>query len=164
MGGHNLKEAEYPHGTPVAEDFALEKYKADLQIWVEQQKHRQSLDVENFKAVVQLGQNAIKMLFFMNAGAAGALLTFMGHLSSEAPGRVHTLAMSLTVFVIGMLLAGAAAGTTYASQWFYRYKRENEWGARFNIAAVALGVISIAASAWGIYTTYRVFSWFTQPV
>jgi type IV secretory pathway VirB4 component len=104
-------------------EATIERYKAELQKWVEEHKNIHAQGVEMFRSVIQAGQNALRTAFLMNGGASVALLAFVGHLSSVAPERVSTLAPSLTVFVGGVLVAALASGVTYLSQWFYAGER-----------------------------------------
>jgi len=116
-----LDEALHDLSTSAARpsEATIERYKAELQKWVEEHKNIHAQGVEMFKSVIQAGQNALRTAFLMNGGASVALLALVGHLSSVAPQRVAALAPSLAVFVGGVLVAALASGVTYLSQWFY---------------------------------------------
>ena len=59
----------------------MEKYRAQLQVWVEQHKGIQTSQIEKFKSVVKAGQHALRTSFLMNGGATVVILAFMGKLS-----------------------------------------------------------------------------------
>ena len=64
-----LKEVENspePELTPLE----IEKYKADLQNWIEANKSGQETQLEVFRSVISSGQSAIKSSFLLNGGAA----------------------------------------------------------------------------------------------
>jgi hypothetical protein len=72
--------------TPVA----IEKYKADLQNWIEANKQQHDASLEMFRSVIVSGHNAIKSAFLLNGGAAVALLAFIAHLAQYKPDKVPT--------------------------------------------------------------------------
>ena len=143
-------------------EATIERYKAELQKWVEEHKNVHAQGVEMFRSVIQAGQNALRTGFLMNGGASVALLAFVGHLSGVAPEKVSALAPSLAIFVSGVLVAALASGATYLSQWFYAgeasWKRRT--GFALNIAAILLGLGAYGVFALGISRAYRVFSSF----
>jgi hypothetical protein len=138
----------------------MEKYKAELQIWVNDCKHPYDQRIEQFRAVSQSGQSAVKSLFLMNGGAAAAILAFIGHLSTNHPEKVAQMSGSLRIFVIGLALSGGAAGFTFFSNWMYAYSEKMIWGHCLNAIAVALGVLALGAFGYGIDATYTVFAAF----
>jgi hypothetical protein len=145
-------------------EATIERYKAELQKWVEEHKNIHAQGVEMFRSVIQAGQNALRTAFLMNGGASVALLAFVGHLSSVAPERVSTLAPSLTVFVGGVLVAALASGVTYLSQWFYAGERswQKKTGFALNIAAILFGLGAYGVFAFGMWRAYHVFANFGQ--
>src|ERR1039457_801089 len=54
---------------PEVDQANLESYRAELQLWVEENKKVHSWDLEGFKSVISAGQNALKTAFLMNGGA-----------------------------------------------------------------------------------------------
>ena len=59
----------------------IERYKADLQNWIEANKHQHEGNLEMFRSVITAGQGAIKSSFLLNGGAAVAVLAFIAHIS-----------------------------------------------------------------------------------
>jgi hypothetical protein len=143
-------------------ETTIERYKAELQKWVEEHKNIHAQGVEMFRSVIQAGNNALRTAFLMNGGASVALLAFVGHLSSVAPERVPTLAPSLAVFVGGVLVAALASGVTYLSQWFYAGEQswQRKTGFALNIAAILLGLGAYGVFGFGMWRAYRVFASF----
>jgi hypothetical protein len=143
-------------------EATIERYKAELHKWVEEHKNIHTQRVEMFRSVIQAGQNALRTAFLMNGGASVALLAFIGHLSSVAPGRIPSLAPSLAVFVCGVLVAALATGVTYLSQWFYAGDPswQKKTGFALNIATILLGLSAYGIFAFGMWRAYRVFEGF----
>jgi hypothetical protein len=150
-------------GSPAtAGDAKLELYKAELQKWVEEHKNAHAHSVELFKSVIQAGQSALRTAFLMNGGASVALLAFAGHLASIDPKRVPLVAPSLTIFVVGVLVAAIASGVTYLGQWFYASERarDRRIGFYLNVAAILLGFGAYVVFAFGMWRGYRLFARF----
>ncbi len=52
----------------------IERYRANLQNWVESNKHQHEQRLELFRSVITSVQSAIKSSFLLNGGASVALL------------------------------------------------------------------------------------------
>lgn len=131
--------------TPNAELSApnLEKYKAELQKWVDDNKRSHDELIELFRSVVVFGQGAIKSLFLLNAGAVVVLLTFITHLER---GDVAYFAGCIYPFAKGVLFAALLALCAYISQFLYAYRDDEtlrRFAAFFHILCVALAAISL---------------------
>jgi hypothetical protein len=123
--------------------------------WLETNKQRHEWQLEAFRSVIQSGQSALKSCVLINGGAAVALLAFVGHLVEQAKPAipVRSLAYAMTVFVGGVFAGGLASGITYLSQWFFA----DDWdktGLALNIAAIVVGLASLACFCWGGYLAY----------
>ena len=97
----------------------LERYKAQLNMWVEQQKSQTKLWAEGFKSVILSGQNALRSALLINGGTAIALLAYIGRLKIAGLDQASTLAFPLAIFVVGVLVTAINSGITYLAQWFY---------------------------------------------
>ena len=143
----------------VASPAELEKFKADLQVWIEQNKAIHESNLEMFRSVIQSGQNAIRSAFLLNGGAAVAILAFIGKLTETQAEKIPAFASSLTIFVIGVLVITITSGFTYLSQWFYA--GESSWkittGFWLNISAIVLGLSSYGVFIWGMCEAYTAF-------
>jgi hypothetical protein len=147
--------------TPEAEPspIQIERYKADLQNWIETNKNNHEGRLEMFRSVITSGQAAIKSSFLLNGGAAVAMLAFIGHLAQFKSEKVPTFAACLMPFAYGVLAIAVTSGFTYLSQWFYTSPRPwaRKIGFTFNILCILLGFSSYGFFLWGIYDTYRSF-------
>ncbi|MCE5194928.1 MAG: hypothetical protein LLF28_05650 [Nitrospiraceae bacterium] len=145
--------------SPVVSPAKLEKYKAELQGWVEQNKAAHESGLEMFRSVIQSGQNAIRSSFLLNGGAAVAMLAFIGKLTENQAAKIPAFAPSLTIFVIGVLAITVTSGITYLCQWFYAGNQQ--WkvktGFWLNIAAIVLGLSSYGIFIWGMCEAYAAF-------
>lgn len=137
----------------------IERFKADLQNWVEANKHQHEQQLEMFRSVISSGQGAIKSSFLLNGGAAVALLAFISHLAQFSPAKVAMFAPCLLPFSLGVMAVAVTSGFTYLSQWLYSSPDASarKAGFVFNILCVLLGLGSYALFAWGLFSTYRQF-------
>ena len=137
----------------------IERFKADLQNWVEANKHQHEQQLEMFRSVITAGQGAIKSSFLLNGGAAVALLAFISHLAQYNPAKVPMFAPCLLPFSLGVLTIAVTSGFTYLSQWLYASssQRARKAGFVFNILCILLGLGSYALFSWGLFSTYRLF-------
>lgn len=144
---------------PAVSAAELEKFKAELQAWVEQQKGIQASRIEMFKSVIMSGQNALKTSFLLNGGAAVALLAFIGKLTDSSKTLIPQFALPLTIFVAGVLTISMTSGFTYLSQWFYAGNKpwKIKTGLVLNIVSIVLGLSSYAIFIWGMCKSYSVF-------
>ncbi len=149
-----LREVENspePELTPLE----VEKYKADLQNWIEANKSGQEARLELFRSVIAAGQSAIKSSFLLNGGAAVALLAFIGHLAQFKASAVARFGECMLPFAYGVLAIAVTAGLTYLSQWLYASPKPKAVKAGFytNLACIALGIGSYACFVWGLLAT-----------
>jgi hypothetical protein len=136
----------------------LERYRAELQHWVEQHKALEAFNIEMFRAVITCGQSALKNAVLINGGAGVALLAFIGHVWEKdlAPEIVRGLTWSLLLFICGVLASAVAAGTTYLSQALWASDWERTAHA-INYTTVVLVGMSYLAFAIGGYEAYSAF-------
>jgi hypothetical protein len=96
-----LSEVEQSPETELT-PLEVEKYKADLQNWVETNKARNESQLEMFRSVITAGQNAIKATFLLNGAAAIAMLAFVSHLAQFKPDLLLFLVPAF--FLLHMVL------------------------------------------------------------
>lgn len=137
----------------------MEKYKAELQVWIKQNEAAQAEKIEMFRSVILAGQTALRTAFLMNGGATVALLAFLGRLSDQHQGKIAVFASALVVFVIGVSAITVASGTTYLSQWFYAHSEpwKRKTGYVLNFLTIALGLASYGFFIWGTIRAYKAF-------
>ncbi|MFC1588714.1 hypothetical protein ACFL3P_00410 [Pseudomonadota bacterium] len=141
-------------------EVELEKYKADLQLHIEQNKNSHASQIEMFRSIITSGQNAIRSSFLMNGGASVALLAFIGHLAEIKPDMVASFTGVLMPFVLGVLAMTMTSGFTYLSQWLYNSENTTvqKWGFKLNVACICLGISSYVCFMWGMWCAYYAFT------
>ena len=137
----------------------LERYKAQLVHEVERVKLIHTSQLEMFRSVITVGQNAIRTMTAINGGASVALLAFLGHLASIRSEEIPAFATCLVPFVAGTLLAGLVSGGTYLSQWLYSAETPatDKAGDVANCIVIGLGIASFVAFGIGAWWTYDAF-------
>jgi ABC-type multidrug transport system permease subunit len=141
----------------------MEKYKAELQLWIKQNEAAQASGLEMFRTVILAGQNALKTAFLMNGGATVALLAFLGKLSDQHQDKIAIFSSSLIVFVFGVLAITLASGSTYLSQAFFAAGSkswEQKTGFWLNILTIAFCLSSYGLFIWGAIRAYKAFTSF----
>lgn len=138
----------------------IEKYKADLQNWIETNKLAHESNLEMFRSVISSGQNAIKSSFLLNGGASVALLAFIGHLAQFQPNKVAAFGHCLLPFTLGVLAISVTSGFTYLSQRLYDSPNASarKAGFIFNILCIILGLASYAFFTWGLFIAQGLFT------
>lgn len=136
----------------------LEDFRARLANWVEDHKRQHDWNLEMLRSVIQLGQGALRTCLLINGGAAVALLAFAGHIVSSETEVVPlaAVAKAMGAYVFGVLAGGLASAVTYLSQWFFAHDWDKT-GFVLNIAAIVIGLGSIALFGIGSYLAYAVF-------
>jgi len=145
-----------PSPTPVD----IERYKGQLQSWIDNNKHHHESELAMFNSVIAAGQSAIKSAFLLNGGAAFALLAFIAHLVQVDEAKVSDFSYCLLLFSLGTLTVVITSGLTYLSQWFYaeQYDWSEKVGFYLNIICIVLGFSSYVFFSWGLFATYCVFT------
>ncbi|MBE5317307.1 MAG: hypothetical protein H4O13_18095 [Xanthomonadales bacterium] len=139
----------------------LEEYRARLSKWIADNAHFNEWSLESFRQIIALGQSAIKSIFFINGGAAVALLAFIGHLATSATTAkaVMPFAHSLQLFVFGVFCAALTSALTYLCQ--LAYGGSKRWHGRvgigLHILTVASGVGSFVYFFCGAEAAYGAF-------
>lgn len=135
----------------------VERYKADLQNWIEANKYQHESNLELFRSVITSGQSAIKSSFLLNGGAAVALLAFIGHLAQFRPEKVSEFGACLMPFAFGVLASAVTSGSTYLSQWLYASPLAwaRKAGFAINIICILLAIGSYLLFAYGLFAIYR---------
>ena len=87
-----------------------------------------------WRATLEYAQSAIRTALFINAGAAIAILAYMGNIGKSNPVFAEQLSHSIIAFIIGVLSAGIAYGIAHLSQaqFFFALKRKNELETLYN--------------------------------
>ncbi len=112
--------------------------------------------IECTRALVQLSQNALKIAALINAGAAVALLAFLGN-TWDSGIDVSQFATALGWFAAGLVIAALASGAGYAAQLYYLKQQTEALGAIWHKAAAVLFVAALVIFGSGCWITYRAF-------
>ncbi|WP_256360626.1 hypothetical protein [Methylomonas koyamae] len=140
----------------------IERYKADLQNWIQANKLNSDSNLEMFRSVISSGQSAIKSSFLLNGGASVALLAFIGHLAQFQPTKVPAFGTCLLPFTFGVLAIAITSGLTYVTQWLYASSNSTtrRIGFWLNVLCIFLGFASYAFFAFGLISAYQLFAAF----
>ena len=120
--------------------------------------------LEEYRAVIQVGQVALKTSLLINGGAAVALLAFLGRIWETHPSGpvVSDITSSLLWFVFGVFLAAVASAIAYLTLFAYGHK----WitaGNIFLFITIILVTISLFSFVFGGYRAYGAFLTHLQP-
>ena len=137
----------------------LERYKAELQSWVDTNKQIHETQLELFRSVITYGQSALKSAFILYGGAAVALLAFIANLVVKGESKVGEFAFVLYAFSGCVLLVSIATSVAYLAQWFYA--SDKSWSERvglfLNLVAIILVVGSYFGFFYGLHRAYGIF-------
>ena len=88
--------------------------------------HLYNLEYEMVRATATFEHAALQPLFFLNGGALVATLTLYGALSNRTSTDFGTLRMAILGWIVGLVLASAAAFLGALSQFSFRKLRSTE--------------------------------------
>jgi len=145
--------------TDELDEFQKEKYKAEWQHWVEQNKAAETYRLEMVRSVLNAGQGALRSAFLMSSGAVVALLAFIGKLSEEHLNQVPVFAKSMSCFVAGVFVIGLAYGGTYLTQYCVVVEKgwANKLALWLNISVILLVMVNYGLFVWGAMIAYNAF-------
>lgn len=141
----------------LAQERSLSEYRVKHERFMAKYRVKVETELEMFRSVITAGQSAIKASLLVNAGAAIALLAFVGSLlrGENELSLVSDFAYSLLLFSAGVLVAAIAGGIAYLTQITYQWKWR--WcGGILNFAAGVLVSCSFGIFGWAIWNTYKV--------
>jgi hypothetical protein len=141
-----------------AGEAGIEKYKADLSVWIAGRQHSRAYSLEMLRSIIAVGQTALTISLLINGGAAVALLAFVGGVCSRGANDIllRSLAFALLLYVTGVLAAAVATGATYFSQAGY--------AGEFGKGSRVVGRVGHALAILGVISAYILFgfgSWHT---
>lgn len=137
--------------TAVAMDLQAAHYKATTEA-----------SLEMFSSVLDYGKHALNAAMIVNAGAAVALLSFIGNLSTRLqPNQVpQGLVTAILCFVCGVGSAALASGGAYCTQFYYS-ESKTKAGIRYHIITAALALSSYILFFVGAGVSYGALRAFT---
>lgn len=117
-----------------------------------------AVNLENFRAVIDAGKEAINAAIIINGGAVIALMAFMGNIATKYGKEVIPhVATPLLAFGIGAFCGGIAFGTRYICQFFYAGAPNNKLivtGHVFNAVSWLVTTAAFAAFVTGVFLGY----------
>lgn len=126
-------------------------------------QYRANVDssLEMFKAVIHFAGTTLKMLFWLNGGAAVAMLAFLGNIWSKCPSSVIAsgIIKALWFFCLGIVISVICCGFSYFCQVCFTEISKHQWlGSILRITAVLCGCGTIWFFLRGIYAVYCALS------
>ena len=117
-----------------------------------------SIGLENFRAVIDAGKEAINAAIIINGGAVIALMAFVGNSAAKYGHQVVSLtATPLLLFGVGVFCGGVAFGTRYISQFLYAHVPNKKLiiaGHVFNAVSWLVTTASFVLFAAGVLVGY----------
>jgi hypothetical protein len=111
--------------------------------------------LENTRALVQLSPNALRAAALINAGAAVAILAYLGSKAGEGV-HIASFGPALAWFAVGIVTATLAAGTAYWAQLWLgsaeeRDQQRGRWPYGVTIVLYLAGVLFFGLGCWKTY-------------
>ena len=82
--------------------------------------------IEEFRAVVAMGQTAVRHQILINGGACVALLAFISSIFDNHEDLARRMALGLVVFGLGVLFGGMVAGFMWLGHKSFYEEKESE--------------------------------------
>ena len=137
----------------------LVKYQARKDSNLAQYRANVDSSLEMFKAVIHFAGTTLKMLFWLNGGAAVAMLAFLGNIWSKCPSSVIAsgIIKALWFFCLGIVVSVICCGFSYFCQVCFTEISKPQWlGSILRITVVLCGCGTIWFFLRGIYAVYCV--------
>ena len=111
--------------------------------------------MEEFRALITLGQAAVRYQIIINGGACVALLAFIGGIFDKDELVARSLSTALLYFGLGVIAGGLVAGFGWIGQRsFYNFREQD--GERWNRICIIFGITSYICFITGGFTTYLI--------
>ena len=136
-----------------APDQTLERYKAELALWVEQQA---TFPTKAADLLTVFAQTGLRSLYLVNGGGLVAILALLGNVwgKGDAVDLASRLEPAATYLTSGLIFAFLATAAAYLTQLCFVDFREKKWArptARWGQAiCLALCAASLTLFAWGV--------------
>jgi hypothetical protein len=141
-----------------------EWHKTRYQKWLDEWRHNHEWYLENDRSTIAFSQAAQRNLILINAGAAVALLAFMGNLLTKGLS-VTSFVPAMAWFAAGVALGTLTSALAYVTQLLYGSKDENgsrdekrvKLGEICHRASIAMGLATLAVFVGGCMVTCSAF-------
>jgi hypothetical protein len=88
--------------------------------WLKEHEHYLAWHLENNRSIISMSQSAVRLIATANAGAAVALLAFLGNaLAKDEHVVASQFAGPLLTFAMGVVVAALVAAASYLTQLLY---------------------------------------------
>jgi hypothetical protein len=141
----------------IATQSEIKRESVKFEKWLKEQEHYLAWRLENSRSIISLSQSAIRVIATANAGAAVALLAFLGNaLAKDAHVVAAHFAGPLLTFAIGLVVAVLVGGASYVTQLLYGAEDPKNLtrAKRLHWLAAVLWFAATGAFAVGCVETY----------
>jgi hypothetical protein len=141
----------------LAADDQRRREDAKVQKWLKDHEHYQAWQLENSRSLISLSQSAVRLIATANAGAAVALLAFLGNALSKNVDIAARFSGALLWFASGVVLATLVTFLSYVTQLLYGQEetaRARRWAIPAHVATAIIWCTALGAFAGGCYATY----------
>ena len=137
---------------------SLEAFKTQNAKWLDEWRYNREWYRENDRSVIAFSQAAQRNLILVNAGAAVALLTFMGNLLAKG-SDVSAFIAALTWFCTGVAAGTFTSVLAYITQLLYGSEDPKRvwWGKISHSGAIVVGMSTLLLFIGGCITSYEGF-------
>jgi hypothetical protein len=123
--------------------------------WLKEHEGYLAWHLENNRSIISMSQTAVRVIATSNAGAAVALLAFLGNALAKDSHLVAALfAPALLIFAAGVVVAVLVAGSSYFTQLFYGDEAKLKLAVRLHILSAVLWFATTGLFAAGCVETY----------
>jgi hypothetical protein len=139
----------------IATQSEIKRESVKFEKWLKEQEHYLAWHLENARSIISMSQSAVRVIATANAGAAVALLAFLGNaLAKDAHLVAEHFAAPLLTFAIGVVIAVLVGGSSYVTQLFYGVEEKQTLAIRLHWLSVVLWFATTGAFAAGCVETY----------
>jgi hypothetical protein len=127
--------------------------------WLKDYSHYKDWHLDNNRSVISMSQSAVRLIATANAGAAVALLAFLGNALAKSANIVASqFAGSLLTFAMGVVAATLVAASSYFTQLLYGIEDDAKiqtWAKRLHGFTIFLWLCALLIFAGGCIETYN---------
>jgi hypothetical protein len=126
-----------------------------LDKWLKEHESYLAWQLENSRSIISLSQSEVRVIATANAGAAVALLAFLGNaLAKDSHLVAEQFAPALLTFAAGVVVAVLAGGSSYLTQFYYGDEAKKKLAVRLHILSAVLWFVTTGFFAGGCIETY----------
>jgi hypothetical protein len=126
--------------------------------WLKEHEHYLAWHLENNRSIISMSQSAVRLIATANAGAAVALLAFLGNaLAKDEHVVASQFAGPLLTFAMGVVAAASVAAVSYLTQLLYGDEKPQiqTWARRLHGLAIIMWLSALLIFAGGCVETYN---------